>query len=69
MKAVSRRLKVLRADKDITQRDVARKANMPLLRYWEIENGYREPDDSEKARIAGVLGATADEVFGEAVAS
>jgi len=28
---------------------------MPLNRYWEIENGYRTPDDKELEAIARAL--------------
>jgi transcriptional regulator with XRE-family HTH domain len=65
----SNRLRVLRADRRITQLDLALKAKLSQNRYWRIENGYDEPSDSEKKRIARVLKADVSEAFPEAVAS
>ena len=56
--SITRRLKVLRAERDMTQRDVASAAGMPMLRYWEIENGHRVPTSIERRRIAKALGST-----------
>jgi transcriptional regulator with XRE-family HTH domain len=55
MKEITRRLRQLRAGRPITQRDLALKADLPITRYWEIENGYREPSGDELAAIAKVL--------------
>lgn len=62
-------LRVLRAARRITQRDVARRAKMPTGRYWEIENGYRAPSTSEQNAIARALRADVTAAFPEAVAS
>lgn len=66
-KAITRRLRVLRAGLGLSQMDVAAKSRMPARRYWEIENGYREATDDEKGLIAAVLRTTADEAFGESL--
>ena len=62
MKAITRRLRILRAERDITQRDTAIKAGLSLSRYWEIENGYRDPDPAEVSAIARALKATPENV-------
>ena len=49
------RLRVLRAELDITQMDVARKAGIQLTRYWRIENGYDQPSETERAKLAKAL--------------
>lgn len=66
MKAITKRLRVLRTERTITQRDLALKAGIPLGRYWEIENGYRVPEDDEKIAIARALKAETEDVFGSA---
>lgn len=63
MKAITKRLRVLRTERGITQRDLALKAGIPLGRYWEIENGYREPDDEERVSIARALKAQPDDIW------
>lgn len=49
------RLKVLRAERDITQMDLALKIDMSRDRYWRIENGYEEPTDAERVQLAKAL--------------
>jgi transcriptional regulator with XRE-family HTH domain len=55
MKDITRRLRLIRTERDLTQRDTAIKADMPTMRYWEIENGYRTPTDAEVSRLARAL--------------
>ena len=62
MKDITRRLRVLRASAQITQRDIAAKTGIPLSRYWEIENGYREPDGREIGKIARALKVQPEEI-------
>jgi transcriptional regulator with XRE-family HTH domain len=57
MKDITRRLRLLRTDRDLTQRDAAIKAGITTYRYWEIENGYRPPTDSELRGICRALKA------------
>lgn len=49
------RLRVLRAERGVTQIDLALKAGLSLSRYWRIENGYEQPTDTERARLAKAL--------------
>ncbi len=62
------RLRVVRADRRITQMDTALKSGVSLSRLWRIENGYREATPQEQAAIARVLKADVAEVFPVAVA-
>lgn len=55
------RLKVLRAEKGLSQLDTSIEAKIPTHRYWLIENGYREPTDRERAVLARVFNV--DDVF------
>ena len=57
------RLRVLRAEKRISQMDVAERAHMGHNRLWKIENGYVQPDDDERAAIAKALGVPVSDVF------
>lgn len=63
MKAITQRLQQLRFSRDrISQREVSQKIRMPLQRYWEIENGYRQPSEDEVKAIAKVLRVTPTEI-------
>jgi transcriptional regulator with XRE-family HTH domain len=55
MKEITRRLRLIRTERDLTQRDTAIKADISLSRYWEIENGYRRPTEAEVSRLARAL--------------
>jgi transcriptional regulator with XRE-family HTH domain len=65
------RLRVVRAEKRITQLDTAIRAGIGFTRYWKIENGYVVPTDEERADIAKALRVSVDTAFPppEAVAS
>lgn len=52
------RLRVLRAEHDVTQEDLARRVGMKLTHYWRIEHGYREPTEAERAKLAKTLHTT-----------
>jgi|KBSSwiStaDraftv2_1062776.scaffolds.fasta_scaffold2057168_2 transcriptional regulator with XRE-family HTH domain len=69
MKGPKNRLKVLRADKNLSQLDLAVKAGIKEYRYWRIENGYVIPTDDERAAIAKALKVTIAEVWPEPVAA
>lgn len=56
MKAITKRLRVLRAEKGLNQTKVAQRARMSRDRYLRIELGYTEPSDTELARLARVFG-------------
>lgn len=63
MKAITKRLRLLRTEKGLTQRDAALRAGMPIGRYWEIENGYRSPGDEDLGRLGLAFGIPANEVL------
>jgi transcriptional regulator with XRE-family HTH domain len=50
------RLRVLRAEKKISQLDLAGLVPISAARFWRIENGYDLPTAEEKRRIAVILG-------------
>lgn len=49
------RLRVLRADCEISQMDLAIKAGLSRDRYWRIENGYDKPTLGELGKLARAL--------------
>lgn len=49
------RLKVLRAEHEISQMDLALKVGLSRDRYWRIENGYDDPSESELRKLAKAL--------------
>lgn len=63
------RLRVLRAERQLTQMAVARKMRMGTYRYWQIENGYAEPTADERTALAKVFKVTEQDAFPEAIAS
>ena len=52
---VRRGLKALRATVGLSQLAVAERMGIPEKRYWRIENGYDDPSDAERARLAKTL--------------
>lgn len=63
MKVITKRLRVLRAERDLSQRDTATKAGMSVDRYWKIENGYADPTDAERQGLARALRLQPDDIF------
>lgn len=58
-----RRLKVLRAEAELTQSKLARKAGLSHARYWQIENGEgSDPHAHEQRGIAAALGVAVSEI-------
>lgn len=57
------RLRVLRAERRINQLDTAAKAKIVMGRYWKIENGYTEPTEDERVRLARALRTSIEELF------
>jgi transcriptional regulator with XRE-family HTH domain len=49
------RLRVLRAERGVTQLDLAPRAGLSPSRYWRIEHGYDQPTAAERARLAKAL--------------
>lgn len=61
------RLRVRRAELDITQGKAAKAAKMGRFRFWQIENHEGPaPTDDEKAAIAKALKTTVDLLFSAA---
>ncbi len=57
MKRTTRLLRVLRAEQDITQSQLAKKAGIGQFRYWQIENNEGGPvRASERLAIAKAFG-------------
>lgn len=66
MKAITDRLQRMRFDrKRMSQRAVAHRAGMSYQRYWEIENGYREPDADDLRKLAAALRCTQADIMGQ----
>lgn len=57
------RLKVLRAEKGLSQLDTSIKAGIKEYRYWRIENGYEQPTDDELDALARVFGVAKTDVI------
>lgn len=55
MKEITKQLRVLRADRGLSQLDLGSKANIKEYRYWRIENGYIAPTPEEVAALAQAL--------------
>jgi transcriptional regulator with XRE-family HTH domain len=49
------RLRVLRAEREISQDDLAIRAGVSRNRYWRIEKGYDPPTESERSKLAKAL--------------
>ena len=54
----SNRLRVLRAEREITQYDLAIAAGIGMARYWRIEKEYLTPTDAELEALATALGVS-----------
>ena len=67
MKRDSNRLRVVRADRRLTQRMIASRTHITQTRISSIELGYIEPTESEQKRIARALKASLIEVFPNAI--
>jgi transcriptional regulator with XRE-family HTH domain len=50
------RLKTLREDRVLSQRELARMANLASGTVWRIENGFPEARTSTIRKLAGALG-------------
>lgn len=62
-KPPSNRLRVLRAEVRITQREAAKKAKIGPYRYWMIENGHTEPTPDELASFAKLFRVAPESIF------
>lgn len=59
----NQRLRVLRAERDWTQLYLGHKANVAPSRISLIENGYSDPTEKERARIAKAFDLPESDVF------
>lgn len=62
------RLRVLRAERRMTQLALANKARLNVARVSFFENGHRDPTDAERKRLARALKAEVIDVFPDATA-
>ena len=56
------RLRVLRAERDVTQMEIAKRTGIQAMRYWKIEKGYLEPTADECKSLAKVLKCKVDDL-------
>lgn len=54
---------MLRAERDVSQTEVAFEAQVSEKRYWRIENGFTEATDVERARLAAYFGKKSEWIF------
>lgn len=62
---LSNRLRVIRAERRVSQLRTALAAGIQPTRLWRIENGYAEPTGAERAAIGQTLGVSEDAVWPE----
>jgi len=63
--AVSDRLKVLRKDKNITQKELSRHTGIPVRSIINYENGLREPNSKAMAALERYFNVSGDYLRGE----
>jgi transcriptional regulator with XRE-family HTH domain len=56
------KLKALREEKVLSQRELARMAGLTQMTVWRIENGYRDARPQTIRKLAGVLGVEPKEL-------
>lgn len=57
------RLRVIRAERRVTQLALATSTRMNPTRIWKIENGYAIPNAKERRAIAVVLGSSECDIW------
>ena len=62
-KPLPNRLKVLRAERAVTQFALYAAAEIGPGRYWQIEAGRTTPTKAEMKRLSRVLGVPAGDIF------
>lgn len=66
---VTNRLFLLRAERRLTQTDVAKRLGFPTkFRYWEIENEKRTPTPTELRKLSRVFGVPEADIFPQVAA-
>jgi transcriptional regulator with XRE-family HTH domain len=56
MEVDAAKLKQLREDRVLSQRELARMAGLTQMTVWRLENGYQQAHPQTIRKIAGVLG-------------
>jgi transcriptional regulator with XRE-family HTH domain len=56
------RMKALREEKVLSQRELASMAGLTQMTVWRIENGYRDARPQTIRKLAGVLGVEPKEL-------
>ena len=59
-----RRIRDLREDHDLTQRDIAAKLQMTQPQYWRYEQGYRDIPTDVLLKLAEYYDVTTDYILG-----
>ena len=59
---MKRLLRVARAEKDISQLELATRAGLSQKKIWSIEHNYRLASDEERLAIADALGMTVADI-------
>jgi transcriptional regulator with XRE-family HTH domain len=59
----SNRLRVIRAERAVSQLDTALEADVNPTRFWKLENGYAEPSEHEREAIANALGTSPEAIW------
>ena len=62
--ACYRRIRELREDHDLTQRDIAAILHMPQPQYWRYEQGYRDIPTDVLIRLADYYDVSIDYMLG-----
>ena len=57
------RLRVLRAERDITQLELARQLGWSPAALWRIEHGYRPATSTQQQALAAFFGTTVDDIW------
>lgn len=66
---VNTRLRVLRAERGLSQLETATLSGISMNRYWRIENGYAQATTDEQDALAKVFAVEREHAFPAAVAS
>ena len=56
------KMKALREEKVLSQRELARMAGLTQMTVWRIENGYRDARPGTIRKLAGALGVEPKEM-------
>ena len=56
------KMKTLREEKVLSQRELARMAGLTQMTVWRLENGYRDARPGTIRKLAGVLGVEPKEL-------